>query len=177
MTENIEAAGYGLADDRSLAARAKNGDGEAFAKLVRAHHGCMRRVAQSCGLGPADVETAIRNTWVAAVSRLDEVTASAVPRVWVLKTLLTQIDLVPTADVRHPPSVELPSDEGEETILASVERAIEAIPRREALVLEMRDIAGLTSAQVQGVMGVGAAEQRELLGRARRRVAQALNQP
>ncbi|MFC5287841.1 RNA polymerase sigma factor [Actinokineospora guangxiensis] len=163
-------------DDEALAARAAAGDAAAFDALVRAHTDLMYRVAlRVCG-DPTDAEDVVQEAWIAAWRALPGFRADAKVSTWLYRVVsntalahlrrrktavsLTEVDVV---DAR-------PTPEGQ-TLLqeraAAVHRAIAALEPSQRIPLVLRELEGLSYAEVAEVLGVDTTALHRRLHRAR----------
>lgn len=73
-------------DDDELVARARDGDGAAWARLVDEHSPLLWAVARSHGLHDADSGDVVQTTWLRLVESIDTVRDAGAVRVWLVTT-------------------------------------------------------------------------------------------
>jgi RNA polymerase sigma-70 factor (ECF subfamily) len=165
--------------DEALAAKAAAGDAAAFDALVRAHTDLMYRVAlRVCG-DPTDAEDVVQDAWIAAWRALPGFRADAKISTWLYRVVsntalahlrrrkasvpLSEVGAVDVVDAR-------PTPEGQ-TLLqeraAAVHRAIAALEPSQRVPLVLRELEGLSYAEVAEVLGVDTAALHRRLHRAR----------
>lgn len=71
-----------MVTDQQLVERARRGDDEAWAELVRRHHVTVYRTAFAALLSVADAEEAAQDAWMAAWQRLDGFRGDASFKTW-----------------------------------------------------------------------------------------------
>jgi RNA polymerase sigma-70 factor (ECF subfamily) len=173
-------------DDRQLLAALRSGDEDAFAALVRRHHATMVRVAFRY-VGAARVaEDVAQDAWLALLRGLDGFEGRSTLKVW-LFAIVT--NLAKDRGVREARSSPFPAlgeevvadeDDPERKLIeretrAALVAAIGALPRRQQIVITLRDVYGLSGPEVCELLQVSPGNQRLLLHRARRGVRQRLS--
>lgn len=73
-------------DTDELVVRARDGDGDAWARLVERHSGLLWSIARSYGLNDADAGDAVQTTWLRLVERIDELREPAAAACWLATT-------------------------------------------------------------------------------------------
>lgn len=184
--------------DAELLERLRKGDEQAFVALVRRHHEAMIRVA--CPLVPslAVAEEVVQETWVAVLRGIDGFQGRSSLRTWLFRILVNRArttgarerrsiavaDPTPAVeaarfdDTGHwisPPEQWL--EDAEDRLQAGkladrIRSAIDELPDRQRQVVTLRDIEGLSSEEVCGVLDISEINQRVLLHRGRSRLRQ-----
>jgi RNA polymerase sigma-70 factor (ECF subfamily) len=186
--------------DAELLERLRSGDEQAFVTLVRRHHGAMMRVASSFVPSQQVAEEVVQETWVAVLRGLEDFEGRSSLRTWLFRILVNRAR---TAGVRERRSVavgdRLPSVDGSrfddsgswlvppdpwpdrvddmihaQAVAKLLRAAIADLPDRQRRVVTLRDIEGLSGAQVCGILDLTEANQRVLLHRARSRLRQVI---
>lgn len=172
-------------DDQQLLSALRDGDEEAFAALVRRHHATMVRVAIRY-VGTARVaEEVAQDAWLALLRGLDRFEGRSTLKVW-LFAIVT--NLAKDRGAREARSYPMPAlgeeigvdeDDPEQKLLeretrAALVAAIGALPRRQRIVITLRDVCGLSGPEVCDLLHVSPENQRLLLHRARRGVRETL---
>jgi RNA polymerase sigma-70 factor (ECF subfamily) len=193
-----------LPADAVIVARLRAGDDAMFAQLLDAWSHGMLRAARGYVGGFESAEDAVQDTWLAVIRGIDRFEGRSSLRTWVYRILLNiaktrgvrESRVVPVADTgptvdparfrgpgdpypghwREPPPA-WPSPEGEveaKEMWVCVEDALAELPRRQRIVIALRDIDGYSSDEVCTLLEISAANQRVLLHRARAAVRQRL---
>jgi RNA polymerase sigma-70 factor, ECF subfamily len=189
-----------LESDEELLRRLRGGDERAFASLVTAYNGSMLRLARAFVPSRAVAEEVVQETWLAALRGLAGFEGRSTLRTWLLGILVNKAK---TAAAREQRSVPVPdagpavdqsrfgvdgawSDPPERWVEAADDRlvaaklvgrlaeAIDDLPPRQREIVVLRDVEGLSSADVCSVLEISEANQRVLLHRGRSRLRQAL---
>lgn len=174
-------------DDHGLVRRAREGDVEAYAALLRAHQGAAARLAAGlCGAGDADEVT--QDAFVKAWYGLDRFRDGAAFRPWLLRIVANEArnrrrsagrradhELRFAGDRSFAPVVPS-SDSPEHAMLAADTRlalraALTGLPERQREVIICRYVAGLSEAETGQVLGLarGTVKSRAARGLARLR--------
>jgi RNA polymerase sigma-70 factor (ECF subfamily) len=191
-------------DDADLLERLRAGDEAAFAELVAQHDGALRRVARTFVRTDAAADDVVQETWLGVIGGLDRFEGRSSLRTWIFSILVNQARTRARRDARSVPFSSLDADDGPtvdpdafgadghwksspprldgdpETGLLSAElrehllAAVDALPAQQRTVITMRDIVGLSSAEVRDLLEISEVNQRVLLHRARAKVRAAL---
>jgi RNA polymerase sigma-70 factor, ECF subfamily len=191
-------------DDRALLERLRAGDEQAFEALVARHHGSLRRVARSFVRTDSAADDVVQDTWLGVVRGLGSFEGRSSLRTWMFRILVNKARTRASRDARSVPFSALETDErpavdpaafaadgrwssapprldgDPETGLLSAELrrhldvAIESLSPDQRAVITLRDLVGLTAAEVCDLLELSDANQRVLLHRARARVRTAL---
>ena len=186
--------------DALLLRRLREGDEQAFATLVERYHPSMLRLALTFVPSRAVAEEVVQDTWLAVLRGLGRFEARSSLRTWLFTILVNRAR---TTGVREARSVPVPDAgpavdaarfgpsgawaEPPEQWIEEAENRIDAIkladllrsglgslPYRQREVVLLRDVEGLSSAEVCNVLAISEANQRVLLHRGRSRLRQVL---
>jgi RNA polymerase sigma-70 factor (ECF subfamily) len=186
--------------DTSLLRRLRDGDEQAFAGLVERYHSSMIRLALSFVPSRAVAEEVVQDTWLAMVRGLDRFEERSSLRTWLFTILVNRArttgvrearsvpvgDAGPVVDASRfasPGAWAVPPEhwieEAENRIDAAklgdlLRAGLGGLPARQREVVLLRDVEGLSSAEVCGVLAISEANQRVLLHRGRSRLRQVL---
>ena len=186
--------------DASLLLRLRGGDEQAFADLVERYHSSMLRLALSFVPSRAVAEEVVQDTWLAMLRGLDRFEARSSLRTWLFTILVNRARTTGVREARSVPVADAgpavdasrfgPSggwavppehwiEEAEDRIAAAklsglLRAAMDLLPARQREVVLLRDVEGMTSAEVCEVLAISEANQRVLLHRGRSRLRQAL---
>lgn len=191
-----------MSDDRELLYAVRAGDEHALDALVDRHHASLTRFAT--GLDAQGADELVQGTWAAALERLDSFEGRSSFRTWLFTIALNQARSAARAASRTVPlsslaEPDLPALDADRflpnghwarpvrpwhasperqlelaELRALAEDAIAKLPSGQRAVLVLRDVDGLSSADVCTVLGISEGNQRVLLHRARTRVREAL---
>ena len=179
-----------LAAEDTLVARLRAGEEGAFEELVRSHGGRMLSVARRLLRDPDDAQDAVQDAFLSAFRSLDKFEGSARLSTWLHRIVVnaalmklrtrrrkpeTSIeDLLPRfLEDGHPaqPAVEwkLPADQALERtqLLDLVRRRIDELPETYRIVLLLRDVEDLDTAETAEVLGIAPNAVKTRLHRAR----------
>ena len=186
--------------DVSLLERLRDGDEQAFTTLVERYHSSMLRLALSYVPSRAVAEEVVQDTWLAVLRGLGRFEERSSLRTWVFTILVNrarstgarEARSVPVADAgpvvdasRFGPSggwavpPEHWAEEAESRVdavkLSGLLRGgLDGLPGRQREVVLLRDVEGLSSAEVCEVLAISEANQRVLLHRGRSKLRQVL---
>jgi RNA polymerase sigma-70 factor (ECF subfamily) len=186
--------------DGELLIRLRSGDEQAFVSLVGRYHEPMLRLAASFVPSHAVAEEVVQDTWLAALRGLDGFEGRSSLKTWLFRILLNRARTtgtreqrsVPVADPEpvvdparfdgagswaDPPEHWIEAAEGrmEAGKLADRIRAwINELPGRQRDVVLLRDVEGMSSEDVCGVLAITEVNQRVLLHRGRSRLRRLL---
>jgi RNA polymerase sigma-70 factor (ECF subfamily) len=186
--------------DALLVRRLRDGDEQAFTTLVERYQASMVRLALSFVASRAVAEEVTQDTWLAVLNGLGRFEGRSSLRTWLFTILVNRARTtgvrearsVPVADAgpavdasRFGPSggwavppehwVEEAEDRVDAVKLSELLRdGLDGLPARQREVVLLRDVEGLSSAEVCGVLEISEANQRVLLHRGRSKLRQAL---
>ena len=186
--------------DECLLDRLRLGDEQAFVALVQRYRPSMLRIAACYVPGPAIAEEVVQDTWLAVLRGLSGLEGRSSVRTWLFRILVNRArtagvrerrsvaigDWVPAVDQSRfdatghwaaPPEhwVEEAENRIDAAKLADrLRSAVGELPVRQREVVLLRDVEGLSSEEVCGVLEISEGNQRVLLHRARSRLRQVL---
>jgi RNA polymerase sigma-70 factor, ECF subfamily len=191
-------------DDHALLERLRAGDESAFETLVDCYDSALRRVARSFVRTDTSADEVVQETWLGVVTGLAAFEGRSSLRTWIFRILVNRARTRATRDARSLPFSALETDEGPavepaafgadgrwisapprldgdpETGLLSAElrrhlrQAVEGLSPDQQAVITLRDLVGLSAAEVCDLLELTDVNQRVLLHRARARVRTAL---
>jgi RNA polymerase sigma-70 factor (ECF subfamily) len=186
--------------DATLLARLRDGDEQAFTDLVGRYHSSMLRLALSFVSSQAVAEEVVQDTWLAVLRGLGRFEERSSLRTWLFTILVNrarstgvrEARTVPVADAgpvvdasRFGPNgawavpPEHWAEEAENRIdavkLSGLLRGgLDGLPVRQRDVVVLRDVEGMSSAEVCQVLAISEGNQRVLLHRGRSKLRQVL---
>jgi len=186
--------------DAELLRRLRAGDEQAFVALVERYNGSMVRLAASFVPSRAVAEEVVQDTWLAVLRGLPAFQGRSSLQTWMFTILVNRArttgtreqrsipvaDAGPVVDAARfgpdgawsaPPEhwIEEAEDRIEAEKLAGLLRgAMDGLPGRQREVVMLRDVEGMSSAEVCQVLAISEANQRVLLHRGRGKLRQAL---
>jgi len=186
--------------DVELLRRLRAGDEQAFVALVGRYNGSMLRLALSFVPSRAVAEEVVQDTWLAVLRGLTGFEGRSSLRTWVFTILVNRArstgvreqrsipvaDAGPVVDASRfgpngtwstPPDhwIEEAEDRIEAGKLADLlKSAVDGLPARQREVVLLRDVEGLSSADVCAVLEISEGNQRVLLHRGRGKLRQVL---
>jgi RNA polymerase sigma-70 factor (ECF subfamily) len=186
--------------DAPLLRRLRDGDEQAFATLVERYHPAMLRLAVTFVSSSAVAEEVVQDTWLAALRGLGRFEQRSSLRTWLFTILVNRARTTGVREARSVPIADAgpavdasrfgPSgawaappehwiEEAENRIdavkLTELLRAgLAVLPERQREVVLLRDVEGLSSAEVCSVLTLSEANQRVLLHRGRSKLRQLL---
>ena len=186
--------------DAELLRRLRAGDEQSFVALVERYNGSMLRLAGSFVPSRAVAEEVVQDTWLAVLRGLPAFQGRASLRTWMFTILVNRArttgsreqrtipvaDAGPVVDASRfgpdgawsaPPEHWI--EEAEDRIEAEklgglLKAAIDGLPGRQREVVLLRDVEGMSSAEVCDVLSISEANQRVLLHRGRGKLRQVL---
>jgi RNA polymerase sigma-70 factor, ECF subfamily len=186
-------------EDSRLLDRLRAGDEEAFADLVGQYQPTMLALAAGYVPSRAVAEEVVQDTWLAVVRGISGFEGRSSVRTWLFSILVNRArttgtrerrsvavdDMGPVVDgsrfdaaggwITPPERWEQVDDRMVAARMAGrIRLAIDELPARQREVVILRDVEGLTSEEVCGVLEISLANQRVLLHRGRSKVRQAL---
>ncbi len=186
--------------DAQLLERLRSGDEQAFMTLVQRYRPSMVRLAAGYVPSQAIAEEVAQEAWLGFLSGLSRFEGRSSVRTWLFRILINRArtagvrerrttavgDLTATVDASRfdaagswlaPPQpwTDLVDDRlAAETMAKAVRAALADLPVRQREVVTLRDVEGLSSGEVCGVLELTEANQRVLLHRGRSRLRQML---
>ena len=186
--------------DAELLGRLRAGDEQTFVALVERYNGSMLRLAASFVPSRAVAEEVVQDTWLAVLRGLPAFQGRASLRTWMFTILVNRArttgsreqrtipvaDAGPVVDASRfgpdgawsaPPEhwIEEAEDRIEAEKLGGLLKvAIDGLPGRQREVVLLRNVEGMSSAEVCDVLSISEANQRVLLHRGRGKLRQVL---
>jgi len=186
--------------DAELLRRLRAGDEQAFVALVERYNGSMLRLAGSFVPSRAVAEEVVQDTWLAVLRGLPAFQGRASLRTWMFTILVNRARTTGTREQRTIPVADAGPvvdasrfgpdgawsappehwiEEAEDRIEAEklgglLKAAIDGLPGRQREVVLLRDVEGMSSAEVCDVLSISEANQRVLLHRGRGKLRQVL---
>ena len=185
--------------DVELLSRLRNGNEEAFVMLVGRYQQPMLRLARSFVPSNAVAEEAVQDTWLGVVRGIERFEGRSSFKTWLFRILVNRAR---SAGSREHPSASIESlhavdparfdahgqwadplepwpEESEDRLEAAtwlpiLKSALDDLPPRQRQVVMLRDVEGLSSDEVCGVLGISSGNQRILLHRGRTRLREIL---
>ena len=186
--------------DAHLLDRLRSGDEQAFMMLVQRYRPSMVRLAAGYVPSQAVAEEVVQETWLGFLNGLSRFEGRSSVRTWLFRILINRAritgvrerrttavgDLTAAVDasrfdtagtwlVPPEPWTDLVEDRlAAQTMAKAVRAAMADLPGRQREVVTLRDVEGLSSQEVCGVLEITEANQRVLLHRGRSRLRQML---
>jgi RNA polymerase sigma-70 factor (ECF subfamily) len=186
--------------DALLLGRLRAGDEEAFVTLVERYHSSMLRLAMSYVSSQAVAEEVVQDTWLAVLRGLGRFEERSSLRTWVFTILVNRARTTGVREARSVPVADAgpvvdasrfgpngawavppePWAEDAENRIDAVKLSglvrggLDGLPGRQREVVVLRDVEGLSSAEVCEALAISEANQRVLLHRGRSKLRQVL---
>jgi RNA polymerase sigma-70 factor (ECF subfamily) len=189
-------------DEDELLRRLRAGDEQAFALLVDRHHAAMVRLARGYVRSAAVAEEVAQEAWLGLLRGLDRFEGRSSLRTWLFRIVVNRAISTGVHERQHLPvdDSELEDDSGRFSqdgwwvtppthwadeavdrltaprLAARVRQFIDGLPPAQRQVVTLRDVEGLSSAEVCDVLAITEGNQRVLLHRARARIRRHLEE-
>ena len=176
--------------------RLRAGDAHTFSLVVRAWSPAMLRTARHYVRSNATAEEVVQETWLGVLRGLDVFEGRSQLRTWVFRILVNiarrrgRQEARAVAELRSGPWLDGPEEGDRQTdptglgspalgpeaaalageLQALVAQALTQLPRRQRVVVELRDLLGLEAPEVCQILDVSPENQRVLLHRGRTRL-------
>ncbi|MBS1891513.1 MAG: sigma-70 family RNA polymerase sigma factor [Actinobacteria bacterium] len=199
---SLRRADPAAAAEAELVAKLRAGDEAAFVALAARHQATMLRLASAFVPSPAVAEEVVQDTWIAVLHGIDGFAARASFKAWLLAILVNRAKSTGMSEARSVPIgdggpavdrsrfdaggawISPPRpwvEESDDRLLARglrgrLESALKRLPSRQRAIVLLRDVDGLTSEEVCGVLDITAGNQRVLLHRARSQLRAAVEE-
>jgi RNA polymerase sigma-70 factor (ECF subfamily) len=185
--------------DAELLSRLQAGDEEAFVTLVRRYNTPLLRLARTYVPSEAVAEEAVQETWMGVVRGVDRFEGRSSFKTWLFTILVNRSRTAGVREHRDLPlgdaepavdparfdgggawaqPLEVWADTDDRLVAATwakpLSEALAGLPDRQRQVVLLRDVEGLPSPDVCGVLGISEGNQRVLLHRGRSRLRAAL---
>jgi RNA polymerase sigma-70 factor (ECF subfamily) len=190
------------AAESALVERLRAGDEAAFVALAGRHQAAMLRLAAAFVPSMAVAEEVVQDTWVAVLCGIDGFDGRASFKTWLLAILVNRAKSTGVSEARSTaigdagPAVDRSRfdgagawsapprhwiEESDDRLLATglrgrLELALKRLPSRQRAIVILRDVDGLSSDEVCGVLDITAGNQRVLLHRARSHLREAVEE-
>ena len=188
-----------MTDEAGLVERLRAGDEAAFATLVRMYQANLLRVAQTIVGSRAVAEEVVQDTWLAVVRGVDRFEGRSTFKTWLFHILVNRARTSAGREHRTTPVRDDSLDDSfdsngawatppvpwadqvddrivADSLAARVREILPTLPAVQRQVVVLRDVEGLTSAEVAAALGVTDGNQRVLLHRARAHIRDCLAQ-
>lgn len=189
-------------DETELLARLRAGEEDAFAVLVERHHAAMVRLAMTHVRNRAVAEEVAQDAWLGVLRGLDRFEGRSSLRTWLYRIVVNRAISTGLHERMHVP-VEVSEFEANNgrfaqdghwgtppvhwtdevleritapEVAARIRQLIDQLPLAQRQVVTLRDVEGLSSNEVCGILRITEGNQRVLLHRARARVRSLLEQ-
>jgi RNA polymerase sigma factor (sigma-70 family) len=144
-----------------LVVRARDGDGDAWARLVERHSALLWSIARSHGLNDADAGDVVQTTWLRLVERIDALRDPAATGCWLATTARNESRRLVRRRSRDLPLVPAPRrpEPGPEQVAAARERlgqvgtALDTLPKRCRTLLRLFALAP-SHAELAAALGI-----------------------
>lgn len=179
----------GPSDDQALLARAREGDIDAFAEIVRRYEHRVRSVLFRLLDDQRDVEEATQDCFVQAWRNLDRFRGDAAVFTWLYRIAVNEAlarlrrKPLPTTDIDEAPERALPAADASEEPQAAAEsgeldeflaRRIRTLEPEYRVPLVLRDVVGLSNEEVAAILDLSVAAAKSRIHRARMRIREEL---
>lgn len=178
--------------EEELVDRLRAGDEGAFAAVVRAHQASLSRLARALVGSGAVAEEVVQDTWLAVVRGVDRFEGRSSLKTWLFHILVNRARSAATKEGRTDSGLDpddarfdasgawssppVPWSEHVEDRVAAEQLAalardlLETLPESQRQVVVLRDVEGLSAAEVAKLLGLTDGNQRVLLHRGRARL-------
>jgi RNA polymerase sigma-70 factor (ECF subfamily) len=185
-------------DDTELLRRLTGGDDKAFAELVMRYHESLVRVARYYVGSQASAEDVVQETWIAVLRGIDRFEGRSSFKTWLFRILVNRARTLGVKEHRTVPVDPLTSDRSvspsrfdqgghwseppvpftdtiddgivNEPIVRLVHESLARLPEAARAVVTLRDVQGLSTAEVAELLGLTEANVRVILHRSRARI-------
>jgi RNA polymerase sigma-70 factor, ECF subfamily len=196
MASDVALASPLVGDDEALIAGLRDGDEDAFVELVRLYQPALLRLAESTVGSSAVAQEVTQDTWLAVMRGVDRFEGRSSLKTWLYRILVNRARSAanreqragrpePIDDERFDASgawaapPEPWADRADDRLVAAhlaerVQTLLCELPEAQRQVVLLRDVDGLSAAEVAELLGVSDGNQRVLLHRGRARLRQLL---
>jgi RNA polymerase sigma-70 factor, ECF subfamily len=190
----------GVEVDADLLARLVIGDESAFIDLIERYHLRLLRLAGSFVARRDVAEDVVQETWIAVLNGIGGFQGRSAFRSWLFQICVNKAKSAAVREQRVVPvdpadldvdaadfaadgsfavspqrwADQVSQQAADSALVEHVRRAIDALPAGQRQVLTLRDVEGLTAAEVSAALSITDVNQRVLLHRGRRQVRRAL---
>lgn len=184
--------------EAELVDRLRRGDEAAFAEVVRTHHAALCRLARTFVGSPAVAEEVVQDTWLAVVRGVDRFEGRSTLRTWLFHILVNRARTTATRERRTDSGIDPDADRFDgtgvwsdppvpwteqvddrlaaERVAAVARDLLDTLPDSQRQVVLLRDVEGLTAAEVAELLDISDGNQRVLLHRGRARLRAGLEE-
>jgi RNA polymerase sigma-70 factor, ECF subfamily len=195
-TRHRVVASNGVDNDHGLVARLRTGDEAAFVELVRQYHSRLLRLAEATVGSRAVAEEVCQETWLAVVRGVERFEGRSSFKTWLFRILLNRartsagheqragrpdseiVERFDTngawADPPQPWSERVDDRLVAERLAQRVHQLLPTLPEQQRQVVLLRDVEGLSPADVTSLLGITDGNQRVLLHRGRAKLRESL---
>ena len=178
--------------EAELVDRLRAGDEAAFAEVVRAHHASLCRLARAFVGSGAVAEEVVQDTWLAVVRGVQRFEGRSSLKTWLFRIVANRARTTATRERRtestddpdaarfdgsgvwsSPPvpwSEQVDDRVAAEQVAVLARELLESLPESQRHVVLLRDVEGLSAAEVASILDVSDGNQRVLLHRGRARL-------
>lgn len=181
-------------DDPAFVARIRNRDPEAVSHVVKTYLGQIFRAARGAGFDASRAEDVAQATFTTFVETADRFEGRSSVRTWLFGILHRKVHEARRIDRRHdnddidevfesrfdsggswqrPPATPEMNLEADETLLA-ISDCLAGAPEQQQQVFRLRDVQGMTSAEICNILAVSRTNLGVLLHRVRNRLRECL---
>lgn len=183
----------GVSDEGDLVVRLREGDEAAFASLVAMYQARLLRLAGTIVGSRSVAEEVVQDTWLAVVRGVERFEGRSSLKTWLFHILLNRARTTAGREHRSTPlpkgdlddrfdangawaTPPVPwSDQVDDRLVATrlvdrVREILPTLPEAQRQVVVLRDVEGLSGAEVSELLGLSDGNQRVLLHRARSRI-------
>ncbi len=186
--------------DLELLTRLRDGDEEAFVRLVARYQQPMLRLARTYAPSRAVAEEAVQDTWMGVVKGIERFEGRAAFKTWLFRILINRARSAGVREQRHSSSephravdpirfdidgqwadpVERWTEDSEDRLEAAtwgpaLHSGLDDLPPRQRQVVVLRDMEGLSGDEVCELLDISSGNQRILLHRGRTRLREVLD--
>jgi RNA polymerase sigma-70 factor (ECF subfamily) len=181
-----------MESDGELLGRLRSGDERAFVCLVERYNDAMLRLATSFVPSRAIAEEVVQDTWLALLRGIGDFEGRSSLKTWLFQILVNRARTTGTREQRTVPVPEPAVDPArfdaaggwadppghwievaaDRDLAGRIRGWIDTLPDRQREVVVLRDVQGLSSQEVCGVLAISETNQRVLLHRGRSRLRQ-----
>lgn len=170
--------------DAALAARASDGDRDAFGELVRRHQAAVRRACRAVTGHEHDADDAAQDAFLSALDRIETYDPKRPFGPWLMRIATNAaIDLLRRRAVRRADALDealvaasaSPARDAEQSELRRrLSVALAALPERQRIAVTLFDLEGYPHAEIADVLGIPEGTVRSDVFHARRKLRESL---
>jgi RNA polymerase sigma-70 factor, ECF subfamily len=173
----------GELDEATLVVRAQEGDARAFEQLAQRHQAALYRIAVRLVGDPAEAEDALQEALLDAWRRIGRFRGESAFSTWMYRVvtnrclgMLRRRRPVPVEEIEAPaPAHDTPERAAERDAgMAALGRALARLPDEQRVCFVLRELEGLSYAEIASITGASEDAVRGRIHRARTRLAEVL---